>query len=242
MQLITLNIWGGHLIEPLLAFIKKHQHIDIFCLQEVYHNAPHKVSNEDRQNHLNIFSELAAHLPEHQGFFRPVVNNTYGIATFVKKSIDVLTEGETSIHHNPEYQGRGPTHSRNLQWLKCKFNQKNYTILNVHGLWNGKGKTDSEERLAQSKRIKAFMDQVNTPKILCGDFNLRPDTKSLEMLEQGMYNLIKTNHVISTRTSLYPKDEKFADYVLVSPEIMVHEFKVLEDEVSDHSPLWLEFT
>lgn len=39
MKLMTLNIWSGHVHAPLLAVMQKHQEVDIFCLQEVYHNA-----------------------------------------------------------------------------------------------------------------------------------------------------------------------------------------------------------
>ncbi|MGL6035657.1 MAG: hypothetical protein ACRC0B_00600 [Legionella sp.] len=39
MKLITLNIWGGYIRNPLLEFIHEHKDIDIFCLQEVYNNA-----------------------------------------------------------------------------------------------------------------------------------------------------------------------------------------------------------
>src|SRR5579872_1700763 len=101
MQLITLNIWGGHVRNPLLDFIKHNQDIDIFCFQEVYHNAKEKISNEDRLLSLNIFSELQALLPDHVGYFRPAVENIYGVASFIKKEIPVLEEGEISIHHNP---------------------------------------------------------------------------------------------------------------------------------------------
>ncbi len=242
MRLITLNIWGGHVHKPLLAFIKAYQDVEIFCFQEVYHQAPHKISNEDRPVSLNIFSELQALLPEHRGFFRPVVNKIYGIGIFVKNHVEVLGEGEVAIHNNPNYCGKGPTHSRNLQWLECRVNQHIYSILNVHGLWNGLGKTDSPERIAQSQRIKAFMDTIKSSKILCGDFNLRPDTKSMYMIEQGMNNLVKTHGVASTRTSLYQKDEKFADYVLTSPDIVINQFHVLPDEISDHAPLLLDFS
>jgi hypothetical protein len=79
MKLITLNIWGGHVFNPLLEFVQSMSDIDIFCLQEVYHQAPHKISDEDWQVSLTIFSELGALLPKHQGFFRPVVNGSYGI-------------------------------------------------------------------------------------------------------------------------------------------------------------------
>ncbi|VVC75839.1 hypothetical protein AQUSIP_11360 [Aquicella siphonis] len=241
MKLITLNIWGGHVRKPLLDFITAHRDIDVFCFQEVYHNAPAKISSEDRAVSLQIFSELQALLPEHKGYFRPVVGNIYGIGTFVKNSFHVLNEGEVSIHDNPVYSGSGPTHSRNMQWLECRINNKPYTILNVHGLWNGMGKSDSPERLSQSRRIRHFMDTIHAPKILCGDFNLKPDTESMKILEQGMTNLIKTHKVASTRTSLYPKTEKFADYILISPEIRSNRFEVLKDEVSDHSPLLLDF-
>lgn len=241
MKLITLNIWGGHINQPLLAFIKACQDIDIFCFQEVYHKAEKKISSEDRPVNLNVFAELQQLLPQHIGYFRPVVNNIYGIGMFVKNNITVLGEGDITIHENPNYPGLGPTHSRNLQWLKCSIGDEHYSILNVHGLWNGKGKTDDADRVAQSLRIRLFMDSIDTPKILCGDFNLRPDIESMKILEQGMNNLIKTYKVTSTRTSLYPKPEKFADYILTSPEITVNRFEVLKEEVSDHSPLLLDF-
>ncbi len=43
----------------------------------------------------------------------------------------------------------------------------------------------------------------NLPTILCGDFNLMPDTKSIEILETGMQNLVKNYNVTSTRSSFY---------------------------------------
>ncbi len=242
MKLMTLNIWGGHVREPLLKFIESHQETDIFCFQEVYHRAEKKISTEDRFVSLNIFSDLQALLPHHQAFFKPVVGNIYGIGMFIKKDITVLDQGEINIYENPLYPGLGPTHSRNLQWVQCQTKSQIYSIINVHGLWNGHGKTDAPERIVQSQKIKAFMETIKTPKILCGDFNLRPDTQSLKMLEHGMENLIQTFNVKSTRTSLYSKDEQYADYILISPEVTTHRFEVLKDEVSDHCPLILEFT
>jgi hypothetical protein len=64
---------------------------------------------------------------------------------------------------------------------------------------------------------------------------------SLRMLESaGLRNLVAEFGVSSTRTSLYARPEKFADYVLVSDGIIVHDFRVLPDEVSDHAQLLLE--
>ena len=42
MKLITLNVWGGKVFEPLMDFFKKRAgDTDIFCLQEVFDNPPH---------------------------------------------------------------------------------------------------------------------------------------------------------------------------------------------------------
>ncbi|BCA95609.1 hypothetical protein TUM19329_19700 [Legionella antarctica] len=65
MKLITLNIWGGHLRNPLLKFIHEHRDVDIFCLQEVYYNAHRTIVDKERELSLNIFSDLKKLLPEH---------------------------------------------------------------------------------------------------------------------------------------------------------------------------------
>ncbi len=56
-----------------------------------------------------------------------------------------------------------------------------------------------------------------------------------------MRNLNSEYHITSTRSSLYTKEIKFADYILVSPEIEIINLQALKEEVSDHLPLELEF-
>ncbi|WP_298625963.1 endonuclease/exonuclease/phosphatase family protein [uncultured Legionella sp.] len=242
MKLITLNIWGGHLRNQLLKFIHNNRDTDIFCLQEVYFNAHRTLNNKEREISLNIFADLQKLLPQHYAIFKPAVENVYGIALLIKNNIDIIGEGDINIHQKQHYPGIGHNHDRNLQWIECKIENKIYSVLNVHGLWNGQGKKDTPERITQSQRIRQFMDTINTPKILCGDFNLRPDTESIKILEQGMINLVTAYNIRSTRTSFYTKEEKYADYILTSPEITINQFKVMNDEVSDHAPLFLDFS
>lgn len=241
MKLITLNIWGGHLRNPLLKFIYEHRNVDIFCLQEVYFNAHRTIADKERERSLNIFSDLQKLLPDHHAIFKPAVENVYGVGMLIKNNIDILSEGEINIHQKQHYPGIGVNHDRNLQWIECELNNKIYSILNIHGLWNGRGKKDTIERINQSQRIRHFMDTINTPQILCGDFNLLPNTKSMSILEQGMNNLVTSHNIRSTRTRFYTKEEQFADYILTSPEIIVNQFSVMKDEVSDHAPLFIDF-
>jgi len=112
--------------------------------------------------------------------------------------------------------------------------------MNFHGLWNGMGKGDSDDRLLQSDRVIHFLKTKSHPLVLCGDFNLLPTTKSLKKFEDfGLRNLIAEYGITSTRTSFYKKPEKFADYAFVSSEVILKSFQVLPDEVSDHAALEL---
>jgi len=241
ISLITLNIWGGHVEAPLMDFISKNKDIDIFCFQEVYESAKNKISTNDDKVVLDINNKIGNVLSNHYSYFAPVVNGIYGLSIFFKKDIKVVSHGVYTIHKNDNYPGRGPTHSRILQWIKISKNNKIYTIANVHGLWNGKGKSDSPNRLKQSRKIREFVDKSKNPVILCGDFNLTPDTESLKIISENMVDLIKENKISSTRTSFYKKPIRYADYIFTSAGVTVEKFKVLEDEVSDHSPIFLKF-
>jgi endonuclease/exonuclease/phosphatase family metal-dependent hydrolase len=245
MKLIVLNAWGARTGESFVEFIKKYQDVDIFCFQEIYDKSKEILGEEYPLSNHDLFTELTGLLSNHNGYFRPVLQGVYGIAIFIKKDYMVHEEGEILIHaRNQEGTINDGHHDRNMQWLKFEYEGKILTVLNVHGLWNGKGKGDVPEKIAQSKIIKEFMDKIKGPKILCGDFNLNPDTESIKMLEEGMRNLIKDYAVPSTRTSIYfakpGKVEHFADYVFVSPDITVKNFEVLPEEVSDHTALFLE--
>lgn len=224
-----------------MEFLKNNEDIDVFCLQEVYHDAKGKeVIYTDAQ--LDIYEDISKVLVDYNRFYRPHLKDYYGLAIFVKKGIEVLEEGEHYVH---KHEGYTPTkhvgfHAKNVQYINLFFEDKEINIINFHGLWNGNGKTDTEDRINQSKNIKNFVKTLSGEVIICGDFNLRPDTESLKILEVGMKNLITDYGITSTRTSLYTKPEKYADYVLVSNNIEVKDFRVLPEEVSDHSALLLE--
>ena len=253
MKLITLNIWGGKVFEPLMDFLKVHaKNTDIFCFQEVFHTTTKKrISNETR---VNIYNEIKNTLSEFQDYYAPAqdgfdykgavdFNLSFGLAIFVKNSIHIDEHGEVFVFRARNARKHDNTSlGKNLEFITFKKDDKKVAVFNLHGLWNGKGKTDTEDRLEQSRKVKEFMNKFDdSKKIICGDFNLLPDTKSLSVLSDGMKNLVNDSGVTSTRSKLYTKPEKFADYILVSPNVNVLRFEVLQDEISDHLPLLLEF-
>lgn len=241
MKLISLNTWAGVVIEPLLDFFEKHKDVDVFCLQEIYSKAEGKTERHPELDmKLDLFERIEERLKDtHIGYFRPAHKDYYGQAIFVKNDIEIKEEGDIFIFENKEPEGRG-RHSRNLQYIRTTVNGRPTVIANLHGLWNGMGKTDTEDRLEQGRRIRDFVNGCSEQVIVVGDFNLNPDTQSLALAEEGLRNLVKEYGITSTRTSFYEKEGKMADYALVSPEMNVTDFKVLPDEVSDHAALYIE--
>lgn len=261
MKIMTLNIWGGKMFNDLEPFLKTHaKDVDIFCFQEVYRGSDHAKNRwSEKSNYgemfMNIYSKVSEILGEHVGFHAVSVviesdgeQIPYGIAMFVKKDLELITHGchdifdryaDLDVEENMKKIG---IWNRLLQYVTINHHGSPLTIFNLHGLHTGKGKNDTEDRLQQSRQVKKFMHNHPGKKILCGDFNLNIDTQSLSLMEDGMRNLIKESGATSTRSHLYPHAVRFADYMLISPDIEVVKFDVLEDVVSDHLPLLIEIT
>ncbi|OGL67290.1 hypothetical protein A2856_01205 [Candidatus Uhrbacteria bacterium RIFCSPHIGHO2_01_FULL_63_20] len=108
----------------------------------------------------------------------------YGLATFVRPPLSPVTVTETFVH-----------------------------VVNFHGLWNGLGKDDSPDRLEQSRKIVETIKKIDGEIILCGDFNLNPNTESMAIVEAaGLRNLVKEYGITSTRTSLYAKPGRITSW------------------------------
>lgn len=248
MKLITLNTWGGRISQPFEDFLRiKQYEIDVFCFQEIYHEAKGKdlYYKEDPIN-FNLYTDIQKMLSKHTGFYHPHLEDWWGLSIFINKDFEILESGDIFIHkqrgYNIELEKQGYT-AKNLQYIKVSDkNKKIFTILNLHGLWNGQGKSDTEERITQSKNIISFLKNISNEYILCGDFNLLPETESIKILEDfGLRNLIKEYKIKSTRTSYYKKDVYHADYIFTSKNVRINNFQVLPDEISDHAPLLLDF-
>lgn len=238
----------GIVRDPLLDFISsKKDETDIFCFQEILNGGEEEAikmwGTEQVKEHklLSLATEI---LSDHTPYYYAHLGDFSGLTIFVRKNVEVLNEGEVWVYGS-KGQVRGVSSKfspRNLQHVTILVGDSPVTVINFHGLWSGGGKEDNEERLLQSKNIVDFMKGLENRFLICGDFNLEPNTESIKMLEDfGLRNLIKEYGITSTRTSYYTKPVRFADYTLVSEGIKVNDFQVLPDEVSDHSPMFLDF-
>jgi len=247
MKLLCLNTWSGRRRKELLSFLETYKDsVDVFCFQEVYNRSPKNLRPiYDKEPDLRLLDSLVSVLGDtHWHIFRSSVSSVWGLAVFVKKDIPVFHEDECFIYKEKGYVPDGDIAcgARNMQMISLEYKKTSVHIFHLHGLWDERGKGDTDERLKQSQRIVEYVNLFEGPRILCGDFNMLPNTKSMRLIEEKLHmrNLITENGIMSTRTVLYKKSDKYADYILVGEGIAVEDMAVLTDVVSDHAPLYLD--
>lgn len=260
MKVLSLNIWGGKIHKPLFEFIESQTNdVDVFCFQEVFKSGKDFFNNYDR---LDILSDIKSLSKNYNVYYSPVIEGTnlsewvdyeiyWGLATFVKKSIKVLSEGSFFVfrNYNKKFTLIHKLKDKNdyvdvpriFHYVIVEEEGKKKLIANLHGYWIPDSKLDTPERIEQSKKIVKFLNSQEMQKIVCGDFNLNPDTKSMMMFDDNMINLITKHNIKNTRSNLHTRKDKFADYILVSKDVKVKKFEVIKKDVSDHLPLYLEF-
>lgn len=263
MKLVCLNLWGGLAFEPLMQFLREQSRdTDIFCFQEVFHST--SGIEMSRSTRTNLFANLETLLQGFEAFVAPTgdgydnsgpvdlditESNTIFFRRGVIPKVDV--SGEVFLRG---VRGKLAQHQTideipfNFQYVRFMYHNKAFVVMNLHGIAKPGHKLDTSERIQQSEIIKNFLEGEKGAKILCGDFNLLPDTHSVAIIEStGMANLIKKFSIERTRSRLSPHFgkpdfQKFADYTFVSPDVSVKSFSVPDVEVSDHLPMILEFS
>lgn len=246
--------------EPLMKFVRKQaESTDIFCFQEVF-RSPKTNAEVNSKTRINILDELAAALPDFKYVFHPAVSGVdnygpvdfeieTGQAEFIKKSISIISSGEISAHspRNITPSRKQKFSPNNFGYSRISYGNSVITVINVHGLtYRPDDKLDTPERLEQSRLIKEFTLNEKGNILICGDFNVLPETESIAIFYDSFTELVKKFSISTTRSKISPwygtpEELKFSDYVFVSPSIEIIDFKVPYIEVSDHLPLILEF-
>lgn len=264
MRIMSLNGWGGTRHASLLSYVAAEQP-DILCLQEVVHtrSAPadwltYRDGGHVLPQRARFFAEAAAALPNHTATFCPAAQGVlwdgdtahpsqWGLATFLHRDLTVIGQHQGFVHKGFAPHGYGD-HPRSRSAHAVRLHHcvggRGLVVAHMHGLRDLDGKHDTPARATQAARFAALIGTLAEPGdslVVCGDLNVLPGSETFDILgELGVTDLVTSRNHRGTRTSLYAKPQRFADYMMVSPDLSNARFDIIRSpEVSDHCPLVL---
>lgn len=241
MKILQLNIWGGRLGKQIVDLLNR-ERADVVCLQEVI-EVPGSESflfeNLDEIRHKADY----AHCFFHPQFGYKLMNRRAKSGLAILSNIPFAETDAifTRLAYVDDFDVLDTDYNvRSLQRATIPWNGTMLHVLNHHGHHIPDHKNGDDETMRQCGMIVDYIKKLDGPVVLCGDFNLAPESESLRQVNDVLVNLAKERGILTTRTPLTHKTE-VCDYIFTSPEIEIAEFQVLDDIASDHKALTVSF-
>jgi endonuclease/exonuclease/phosphatase family metal-dependent hydrolase len=189
----------------------------------------------------------------------------FGQAMFIRRGIP-HGPVTSSFSYGTKYQGNterrlpdfgnvvvGKKSSKSIQLVQLTCADTPVILGNVHGFWSMAGKVDCAERFVQNEQIGAAFEAYwrahcrgHPPMLLVGDLNYTSNMVALSDLATRISHNGTSGEVLNrrfgvtdTRTKLYNKPVREADYVIACPDAaaLVRNLVVEHDAASDHARL-----
>lgn len=240
MKILQLNTWSCNLA-PAISDLLNREQPDIVTLQEV-------INTDHTGKILQSLDEILAESPYEYVYYAPLVEFNFmsntaqrGNAILSKHPIEftdtLWTKGE--FQENFDYSV-GYNAARGVACATVRTPNGSVSVLSVHGYHVKEHKNGNDETLDACRMILDYTSNLKGAVIIAGDFNLTPDSDSMKVFADTYRNLCIENNVATTRNRLTKKTET-CDYILTR-DLEVNSFRVLEDEVSDHVALEASFS
>jgi len=241
MRLLQLNAWTIRLATRIEDMVMK-EAPDIIALQEVFESVAD----------LGFFptlTELADNLRFHHRYHSPVYaiqlmtsKPEFGNAMVSNLALEDKQTYFTNLEYNPSMSLENDDYNvRNFQHVTVKDQDgRQIHIINHHGYHVPGHKNGNDFTMKACQQIADYARQLDGPVIITGDFNLLPDSESIEILNKDFRNLTKEYGLQTTRTDLTHKSEP-CDFIFVNDKVAVNDFYASEVVASDHQGLVLDF-
>ena len=260
MRIVSLNAWGGREWPALAAWLPEIG-ADVLCLQEVIRAAepsPDWLVYADPFRTLDqradLFADVSRCLPGHAGWFSAaaqgplrdaegrVYRSDHGLGLWHRRDLAVTAVEDGFVHGSYRVEGWGAEPvPRRMQAVRVA----GLVVAHLHGLRDPAGKGDTPARADQAHALRAGLERLAQPGdriVLGGDFNLLPGSETFDILAPlSLKDLVTARGIKGTRTALYEKPQRHANYMLVTPNVEVRAFEVPATPIlSDHRPLILD--
>jgi len=133
----------------------------------------------------------------------------------------VFVQGNLSFITNWSSWPKKDNRAVQIADLMIDNNTPNLRVINYHGIWS-REKAGNHQTLKANQTIVKHGKAVNYPVLICGDFNLFPNTKSMQILDQEFESLIDKYRIKTTRphsNELSGRKRNVVDYIFISKKI-----------------------
>lgn len=243
MRLLGLNAWQGRLERVLLKQLETID-ADFSCMQEIVEY------NKWTIGLVGPSSSIQKALGCEYSYVSPLISMefngepmNFGNAIYSKYPIEDASTTFTRGQYTENYD-RDTTPDYNIrafQHATVNIDGKQLHIINHHGHHIDAHKNGDEETERQTNMIADYVSRLNGAVILCGDFNLAPESKSIQILDKSLRNLAVEHGLTTTRSRLTTKKE-VCDYIFVNNQVNVENFYMIDEIISDHNGLVLDFS
>ena len=263
MKLISLNVALFEANNLKLTEFLKQQNPDLICLQEVVREIEESVSSEyitkkpidkatGELKHSFYGPNSVMHNFDMEGFhgqenFHFDLGGLAEMGNYTKSRYE-LVKGqniflENHFTYTVDHSNWPEEDYRAILVTDLIIDKKPLRILNYHGIWT-RGKLGNKKTLEACKKINTLALEAKGEVVICGDFNLFPDTPSMKLFETSFVSLVDQFKIKTTRlktNELSGLDRNVVDFIFVSRGVKVNNFEVIQSDVSDHLPLVLNF-
>jgi len=244
MKILQANIWQGRLVKNFIELIKE-VNPDIVTLQEVC-----SCQDIDFQTlNFSSFEDIKAEYPNFYQVLAPtysfrVMDAEIMFGSAILSKLPILDKKIvfTSLEFKKDFSARYNDYNiRNFVHAIMEVHNTKLNVITHHGYHVEGTKEGNEETTRQMKMLRNYIEQLEGPVILTGDFNLSPNCESLEVLNTELNNLCILNKVQTTRNELASNAMQVCDYIFTNDLIKANSFEIEKRIVSDHQALVLDF-
>lgn len=239
-------MWDGMRFSSIQTFLKEND-FDILTFQEVSgpgnHHGVIKCDIDCFAEIQNVLGQNYAGELIESGSFSSSPKAYEGNVIFYKKTFKLLERNDLWLYkrstpfpvesNSYEDMGRAALH------LVLEQNKQKLNVVTTHLAW-AKTSIEQPHQRKQNEKLINFMQNLSSPFILTGDFNINPEQPTIFDLEKMGKNLVKENNISNT---IDPKNHRAwevikpgftVDYIFVSPDITAKNVAIVDADLSDH--------
>lgn len=240
MRILQLNVWTGRIKGALAKFLAEAD-FDVICLQEAVWS--------DRDAELRNLFVTVDQIKELTGMKYEARSANWGLRIF--SGDDVMEQGNVILSREEIEEEKSWVvdgeygliekledfyeHAYTLQMIRLT---NGLTVVNHHGYWEPDPIGD-ERTVEVMRRVAEHLREVQRPLVMCGDLNIIHDSPAMRQLD-FLRDLTNGYGVDNTLAGLKFDGKVACDHILVSPEVTVERFEVLDELASDHKALVAE--